>query len=447
MSGLAKFCLTQGKSVSGSDTVMSLETRRLASLGAKIYKGHKARNASGADLVVYSSAVDKFNPELCYALKNGIPVIKRSEMLGGIVSEFRRSIAVSGSHGKTTVTAMIAEIFIAASFNPTVFLGGERKTFGNFRLGEKHYAVVEACEYKRNFLDIHPSIAVVLNVDNDHVDTYKSIDEAVDAFSLFVKDALCVLNADDRYARGIFNLSTVTFGIESPAVYCAKYINKTACRAFTVYAYGKRLGRINLKIAGRHNVYNALAAIAVATECGIPFGTIKGVLNAFDGVKRRNEYLGDLFGVKCFADYAHHPTEIRALLAEKSERTLAVFQPHTYSRTAALMRDFISALSLADGVIIYKTYPAREKYDVKGDAKTLYRNLLESRRDSGADIRYADGFSELKNEIKEIVKCYEQVLFVGAGDIYSDAVRLIKAQKRMCFKGRIKGGIKIRLFL
>ena len=423
MSGLAKFCLTQGKIVSGSDKVLTVETRRLASLGAKIFKGHKALNAASADLVVYSSAVDDSNPELFYAYRHGIPVIKRSQMLGEILSEFKKSIAVSGSHGKTTVTAMIAEIFIVAGLNPTVFLGGERKTFGNFRLGEKDYAVAEACEYKRNFLDIHPSVAVILNVDNDHVDTYKSIEESISAFSLFSKNSFCVINADDDNASRIFNPCSVTFGIEKFASYSAKYVTKTPCRAFTVYAYGKRLGRVNLKIAGRHNVYNALAAIAVATECGIPFGKIQTALNAFDGVKRRNEYLGELFGVKCFADYAHHPTEIRALLTERSERTLAVFQPHTYSRTAALMQDFISALTLADGVVIYKTYPAREKFAIEGDAKTLF-DALKKRK--AGDVFYAGSRSELKKKVNEIIKDYDKVLFIGAGDIYSVALRLIQ---------------------
>lgn len=416
MSGLAKFCLTQGKTVSGSDKTVSNVTRKLVSLGATVYIGHSEQNVIGADLVIYSSAIDNSNSELKYAITHQIPIVKRSEFLGEILSLHKRTIAVSGSHGKTTVTAMIAEIFIAADFNPTVFLGGDRKSFGNFRLGGNTFAIAEACEYKRNFLDMHCDITVVLNVDHDHVDTYKTIDDAVVAFSEFTKNTFCILNADDDNARRIFNACTVTFGIKNLAAYRAKYISKAECRAFTVYAYGKRLGRIKLKIAGNHNVLNALASVTVATECGVPFSIVQKTLTAFDGVKRRNEFLGKFMGVACYADYAHHPTEISALLKNKTVKTLAVFQPHTYSRTAALKDDFITALSLADGIIIYKTYPAREKFKKAGDGKTLYFRIRET---GVKDLSYADSPKSLEKELKERAKNYEKIIFIGAGDIYS----------------------------
>ena len=426
MSGLAKFCLTQGKTVSGSDKTTSNVTRKLASLGAHVFKGHSEKNVAGAELVVYSSAIDESNPELEYAVKHKIPIVKRSELLGEILALHKRTIAVSGSHGKTTVTAMISEIFIAARLDPTVFLGGERKTFGNFRLGANTFAIAEACEYKRNFLDMHCAITVVLNVDHDHVDTYKTIDDAVAAFSAFTKNTFCILNADDDNARRIFNACTVTFGIKNLAAYRAKYISKAECRAFTVYAYGKRLGRIKLKIAGEHNVLNALAAITVATECGVPFSVVQKTLNAFDGVKRRNELLGKFMGIACYADYAHHPTEISALLKDKTVKTLAVFQPHTYSRTAALKDDFITALSLADGIIIYKTYPAREKFRKAGDGKTLYTKILEN---GVKGIGYADNPVSLKKELKSCAKNYDKIIFIGAGDIYSIAKSIVFKQE------------------
>ena len=425
MSGLAKFCLTQGKTVSGSDKVVSNVIRKLASLGASVYSGHSESNVIGAELVVYSSAIDESNPELNYAVKHKIPIVKRSELLGEILALHKRTIGISGSHGKTTVTAMISEIFIAADFNPTVFLGGERKTFGNFRLGGNAFAIAEACEYKRNFLDMRCDISVVLNVDHDHVDTYKTIDDAVSAFSAFTKNTFCILNADDDNARRIFDACTVTFGIKNLAAYRAKYISNAECRAFTVYAYGKKLGRIKLKIAGEHNVYNALAAITVATECGVPFKIIQKTLGEFDGVKRRNEYLGEFMGVACYADYAHHPTEISALLKDKTVKTLAVFQPHTYSRTAALKDDFISALRLADGIIIYKTYPAREKFKKSGDGKTLYYKIRET---GVKDLSYADSQVALKTELKARVASYDKIIFIGAGDIYSIAKSVVAAQ-------------------
>ncbi len=418
MSGLAAYCITEGFSVSGSDKVMSDGLKRLRALGAKIFIGHKAENAFGAELVVYSSAVSDKNPELRFVRKNGIPVLKRSELLGQILSLCRRSVAVSGSHGKTTATAMLAEVFIAAGLNPTVFLGGERKTFGNFRSGGRAFAVAEACEYKRNFLDISPSIAVVLNIDNDHVDTFSDMADETAAFQGFIKHSLAVVNADDFYACKVFNSTTITFGIKHLSAYSAKYVSKSACRAFTAYAYGKRLGRIRLNIAGEHNVYNALAVIAVASELKIPFQIVKRAIEEFDGVKRRNEYIGEIGGVPCYADYAHHPTEISALLQDKTEKTLAVFQPHTYSRTAKLLGDFVLSLKKADGVIIYKTYPAREKFSASGDGKTLYLKMKDT---FSGYVDYAGGYRALLRELKAHVKEFNKIIFIGAGDIYGIA--------------------------
>lgn len=427
MSGLAKFCLTNGFSVSGSDKATSHETKKLAALGAKVFKGHSAENAKDAELAVYSSAVGADNPELLYALKNGIPICKRSELLGAILSLHKKTVAVSGSHGKTTTTAMLAEVMITAGFNPTVFLGGESKTFGNFRTGGRDYAVAEACEYKRNFLDISPDVAIILNIDNDHVDTYKTMSEAVNAFSLFSKNSLNIVNADDAYARKIFNSSTVTFGIRSLAAYKAKYISKSERRSFTAYAYGKRLGRVKLKVSGEHNVYNALAVIAAATELKIPFTAVLTALQNFDGVKRRNEYLGDFCGIKCFADYAHHPTEISAVLSAESGKTLVVFQPHTYSRTKALLNDFAAALGNADGIVIYKTYPAREKFSAEGDGKRLYEKIRET---YAKNITYARDYSALLKELKAQADKYDKILFLGAGNIYETAKKCLKNSAR-----------------
>lgn len=427
MSGLAAYCLTEGFAVSGSDKSMSDGLKRLKALGAKIFIGHRAANARGAELIVYSSAISDKNPELVYALKKGIPVLKRSELLGQILSLCRRSVAVSGSHGKTTATAMLAEVFIAAGLNPTVFLGGDRKTFGNFKSGGGEVAVAEACEYRRNFLDISPSVAVVLNIDNDHVDTFTDMADETAAFRGFVKDSLAVVNADDAYARKVFNSTTITFGIKNLSAYSAKYLSKSDCRAFTAYAYGKKLGRVRLKIAGEHNVYNALAVIAVANEFKIPFAVVKTTLENFDGVKRRNEYLGDFCGVPCYADYAHHPTEIAALLKDKTEKTLAVFQPHTYSRTAKLLEEFVLSLQKADGIIIYKTYPAREKFSASGDGKRLYLKISEN---FTGYVSYAGGYKSLVGQLKAHAKEFNKIIFIGAGDIYGIAkTRVVNGAK------------------
>lgn len=422
MSGLAAFCLTKGFNVSGSDKSLSVALKRLRALGAKIVIGHKAANVINAELVVYSSAISDDNPELIYARKHGVPVLKRSELLGQILSLHRRFVGISGSHGKTTATAMLAEVFIAAGLNPTVFLGGDRKTFGNFRSGGEYVAVAEACEYRRNFLDLSPNVAVVLNIDNDHVDTFTDMADETAAFRDFIKNSLAVVNADDNYARQVFNSTTITFGIKRLATYSAKYLSKDVCRAFTAYAYGKKLGRIRLKVAGEHNVYNALAVIAVANEFKVPFSVIKEALEDFDGVKRRNEYIGEILGVPCYADYAHHPTEISAVLKNNTEKTLVVFQPHTYSRTAKLLSEFVLSLRQADGIIIYKTYPAREKFSESGDAKRLYLKISEN---FAGYAEYAGGYRSVIKQLKTHAAEFSKIMFIGAGDIYDVAKKLV----------------------
>lgn len=425
MSGLIKYCLVNGFSVTGSDRTVTPVTKRLNALGAKVFKGHRAENVGEADCVVYTSALEKDNPELKFAREKGLPVIKRSEFLGKIMAGYPLSVAVSGSHGKTTVTAMIADILTEANFNPTVFLGGESRNFGNFRSGGKDIVVAEACEYRRNFLDIKPSVAVILNIDNDHVDTFRDMKDETEAFSLFAKNSLTVLNADDKNANSVFNSSTVTFGIKNLANYTAAHISAIPA-AFTVFASGKRLGRIKLKLSGLHNVYDALAAVAVCRELKVPFSAVKRALERFDGVKRRNEFIGELSGVPCYADYAHHPTEIAAILRSKRGKKLVAFQPHTYSRTEALMKDFVSALSGADGLIIYKTYPARERYSEKGDGERLFENLKQV---FSGEIFYACDYSSLARFCAQKANNYDEILFVGAGDIYEAAKKCVREEK------------------
>ena len=427
MSALAKFCLVKGISVSGSDNVYNDVSKRLNSLGAKIYKGHKAENLfSGEnelpDAVVYTSAIDLNNPELVFALKSGIKVYKRSEFLAEIVDGFSVSVGVAGSHGKTTATCMIADIMVRAGKSPTVFLGGDSYSFGNFLSGKDEIAIYEACEFQRNFLDFHPKYSVVLNIDNDHMDTYKDISDETAAFKDYVSKSVCFVNADDKQAKTIYNSATITFGIDGLSVYTAKNIKITEKgTAFTVYAYCRKLGRINIKLFGKHFVYDALSAIAVACELKVPFKTVSDALTEFKGIKRRNEFLGHINSVQCFADYAHHPTEICANAKYNDGKTLAVFQPHTYSRTEKLMNDFIDALSNYDGVIIYKTYPAREKFNLSGDAKTLYGKLKKTHKNT----IYCGDAESLFGAVGKHASEYDKVIFIGAGDIYDIAKEII----------------------
>lgn len=425
--GLALYALDKKAVVSGSDSVRSAFTDRLDKLGVAVNIGHKRSNLKNdAQLVVYTSAVREDNPELKKAAELNVPTVRRSQFLGGVLETYRDSVAISGCHGKTTATAMLSQILLEAGENPTVFLGGECGEYGNYRLGSGSYAVAEACEYKKNFLDLKARISVVLNIDNDHLDSYKDVNDTIKAFKNFVSESLAVVNADDINCKSVFHSSTVTFGIENLATYMAKSIKFNGKGyTFTACAYGRRYGRINLSIIGRHNIYNALAAFAVADVLGVPFGAIKRALEDFSGVKRRNEYLGELFKLPCYADYAHHPNELRATISAFKEimgEVLVVFQPHTYSRTRLLMADFVNVLKEFEDVIIYETYAAREVYDQQGSANALCESIICA---GGKGVEYADNKEGLAIKLKRASKGKSGIIFFGAGDIYDIAKSIL----------------------
>ncbi len=420
MSALAKYCLLNKILVSGSDRSYSEEIELLKSLGAEVYIKHQKSLPIGVEAVVYTSAIGEDNIELLLAKEKGLDIFKRSEFLSEIVKGFNSSVAICGSHGKTTTTAMLSEVFITAGFNPTVFLGGESKSFGNFNHGNKDLVVLEACEYKKNFLDIKPNSVIVTNVDNDHLDSYKDIEEEKESFNQFIKNSIAFINVDDENSKSLNCNCVVSYGIKEPSCYSVRNIKEVnGKQAFTVYAYGRRLGRIKLLLRGIHNVYNALSVVAYANENKVPFYKIKKGLEKFDGVKRRDEFVGIYKNCLCFSDYAHHPSEIDALLSslKNIEKTLIVFQPHTYSRTKFLMKDFVKVLSKVENLIIYKTYPARESFDEEGDGKKLYRNLKKINN----KCKYSSTIEELKKEILSF-DGVEETYFVGAGDLY-DIVR------------------------
>ena len=423
VSGLALYALDKKAVVSGSDSVRSEATDRLKNLGVEVNIGHKRSNLKNdVQLVVYTSAVREDNPELKKAIELNIPTVKRSQFLGSILEAYRDSVAISGCHGKTTATAMLSQILLEDEKTPTIFLGGEYGEYKNYRLGSGSYVVAEACEYKKNFLDLKARISVVLNIDNDHLDSYKDLSDTIGTFKSFVSESLAVVNADDINCKNVFHSSTVTFGIENLATYMAKSIKFNGKGyTFTACAYGRRYGKINLSIIGRHNIYNALAAFAVADVLGVSFGAVKRALEKFSGVKRRNEYLGELFGLPCYADYAHHPNELRATLSAFKEtmgEALVVFQPHTYSRTRLLMADFVSVLKEFEDVIIYETYAARENYDQSGSATALCENVIGA---GGKGVEYAETEDELLKKLKTALKGKSAIIFLGAGDIYDIA--------------------------
>ena len=429
MSAIAKFCLNLGIKVEGSDSNLNEQTEVLVKMGAKVYKGHNANNLSKCDVLVYSSAIKMDNEEIICARSLDIPVYKRSEFLQILLSAYQKCVGISGSHGKTTCTAMLSKILIMAGKDPTVFLGGEDLEYGNFRMGSGEYAVVEACEYKRSFLDIKPKVSVVLNIDNDHLDCYSDMNEMAKCFRKFVGENLAVINADDKYAPLLENYTTVTFGITNPATYMADNIKKeNDGYSFNVIAYAMNYGRVKLKVKGKHNVYNALCAFATADLLGIDREICKRALGSFYGVKRRNEYLGKAFNLEWYADYAHHPKEINATLhafLESGDDFVTIFQPHTYSRTRTLMNDFTHALLECNSLIIYKTYPAREKYDGRGSAKRLYDTMLK-RSKSQDKIIYARTCNQLIDAVKSFGVNKKRVLVLGAGDIYQLACNIVQ---------------------
>ena len=425
MSGLAKHLSECGYTVSGCDLVKTSLTDDLERLGIKVNCGNNCCDFNCTDALIYTSAIEHNNQLLKKAQKNKVPIYSRSQLLGKILSGYKKTIAISGSHGKTTATAMIADAVILAGLDPTVFLGGESVSYGNYRNGGENVAIAEACEYKKSFLDIKPDISVVLNIDNDHLDCYKDMDELCSSFGKFISGSISVINADDNRAVNISNMTSVSFGINNLAVYSAQKIKFNGIGySFTAHAFGLAKGRVNLKVLGKHNIYNALATIAVCDQLRIPFYITKNALENFCGVKRRCEYIGDIDGLECFCDYAHHPKEILATINAFNEQSVPyalVFQPHTYSRTKNLMQDFIQVLSQKELVAIYKTYPARESFDNLGDGKTLYENLLKSGKNTAF---YIQNEQELKDFNKKVKKEYKRIIFLGAGDIYDIAKSL-----------------------
>jgi len=417
MCALARYAKNCGFNVSGSDAERNERTEQLRLEGVEIYLGHDEKNVKDVDWLVYSSAIPKSNPEIRKALATGIKVFTRAEFLALITSGFKISVAISGSHGKTTTTAMIADGLIADGKEPTVFLGGESEKYGNLLIGSKDYAVYEACEYKGSFLSCHPKIALCTNIDDDHLDYYKTMDAEEEAFKKFLSPTLAVINADDQRLKNM-NLSTsVGFGIHNGA-YRAKRVKEhdDKTTSFTVVKNGIKKCRINLSVIGRHNLYNALGAYAVLDLLGVKQKNIKRALESFTGIKRRMEYVGTLGDMCCYADYAHHPTEIRSTLNAylKGENSVVVFQPHTYSRTKLLMSEFVETFKGISDLIIYATYPARETFDASACAYRLYSEIKKK----NSCVEYASTPRELFTMVMQNYPLCKRVIFLGAGDVY-----------------------------
>ncbi len=417
MSALAEYLLSKGKSVSGSDRTENEQTDRLKKLGSKIFAGHYSKNVNGSQAVVYTSAINDDNPELKFAKKHGIPLIKRSELLSEALNEYKTSICVAGSHGKTTCTAMLSRVLKDLELSPTAFIGGEDVVLGNFHKGDGDFVVCEACEYKRNFLNLQSKIKIALNIDNDHLDSFGSMENAVKDFRAFVKNSVAFVNADDENCKSLAGVKTYTFGIEGIADYTAKRIKKKRYGIrFAVYKNDKKLGGIKLFLFGKHNVYNALAVVGVCDYLGLDFKSVSKSIESFRSVKRRSEYLGKFGKTAVYADYAHHPKEIEAVLTAfgVNGKDAVIFQPHTYSRTKILINDFVRSLKNIKNLAIYKTFSAREKDDYSGSESKL---CLELSKKSDYVPALCLNEKELFAFIKTL-KGKKRVFVLGAGDIY-----------------------------
>ena len=425
MSALAKFLSVQGYNVSGSDMQKSEQTDMLAFYGIKTYVGEETNRAELllADIVVYTDAISQENKELQEAVCLKKKVYSRGELLRIVSEEFSNVIAVAGSHGKTTCTSMCAHILKSVNVPFTAHIGGEDAVFKNFYTSGLDYFVTEACEYKKNLLKLTPDVAILLNMDKDHMECYKNVEELADTFYSFCDKAkTAFVCADDERCAAFQKFPT--YGIKNTlADYRAVQIrNNGEQYSFVVEEYGRALCRIRLKAIGYCNIYNALAAFAALRSFGFHEKEICKGLENFTAIKRRFEKIGTYRGASVICDYAHHPREIISTVrtAEGMCRgnLYVIFQPHTYSRTKHLMKEFVEVLSEVKNLLLYKTYPARETYDGAGSAKTLSQAV--------GNCLYAENAYVLKTWLHTTVKEGDIVLFLGAGDIYYVAQYLLR---------------------
>ncbi len=434
MSGIAEVLLNLGYHVTGSDLKASDTTRRLEGLGAKIYIGHRPENINGSDVVVYSSAVKRDNPEIISAKEKLVPVIPRAEMLAELM-RMKYGIAIAGSHGKTTTTSMIATILSGHGMDPTVVIGGKLNSMGsNARLGKGEFLVAEADESDGSFLKLSPTIAVVTNIDREHMDHYRDMDEVRDAYLSFINKipfyGCAVLCLDHPNIQGLIPKVArrhITYGLTAQADFSARDIEAAGMKtSFDVWHRGKSLGRVAIKAPGEHNVYNSLAAIATAMELDISFEQAKEAIANFSGVERRFQIKGEYNGVTFVDDYGHHPAEIRATLKAAKDgwgsRIVAVFQPHRYSRTKDLFQEFLSAFNDADTLILTDIYPAGEEKIQGISSEALYNGIKAY---GHRNAIYIPDKKDVPDYLDKNIKPGDMVITLGAGNIWQVAEELV----------------------
>ncbi len=430
MSSLAKLLKNDGHIITGSDINESANVRTLKAAGIEVYIPQSADNIKNYDLVVYTAAVKEDNPELKKARESGILTVERCVLLGEMMKGYSCPINVSGTHGKTTTTSMLAEIFVSGDKKPTVSVGGNLSAIGgNLLIGEKDYFICEACEYVESFLKFFPAMSVVLNIEADHLDYFSGIDHIKSAFHKFgeLTSDTIIYNGDDENCKVLDDLKNkklYTFGILKSNDFYADNIKTETNGGYSYDLYYKNdfIIRITLSVPGKHNVYNSLAALAAAYLSGVNMESAASALKTFSGAERRFEYKGEFNGAKVYDDYAHHPSEIDALLTavEKIEksRLFIVFQPHTYTRTLSLMDDFAAVLKKTENLIIADIYAAREK--------NIYGISSKDLADKISGAIYMESFEKIEEYLKNTLKEGDLFITVGAGNVFEIGERLIK---------------------
>lgn len=442
MSGIAEILLLRGYKVTGSDNNLSETTKRLEELGANIFMGHNAANIEGADVVVYTSAVTaEENEETKAAIANQIPVIKRSEMLAELM-RMKYGIGIAGTHGKTTTTTLAGHVVQDGSFDPTIIVGGRVHSFDktNAVVGKGDIIIVEADEFDRTFLRLSPSMAVITNIEAEHLDIYKDLDDVKEAFIEFANKVpfygvviVCLDNTAVRSILPHIKRRTITYGFTPQAQVRAINVSQKEFRSsFTVLFEGKILGDIEILAPGEHNIKNALASIAIGLELGMKFKDIRSGLERFRGVFRRFQEKMNHKNVLVIDDYAHHPTEVQATIEAarsgwEDRRIVAVFQPHLYSRTQQMYQEFGLSFFDAEVLVVTDVYPSREK-PIEGVNGKLIADTAKTYGHRG--VHYIEDKTELPSRLTEIVKDGDIVITMGAGDIYKYGEQFVKLMKK-----------------
>lgn len=431
MCPMAEILHHKGYLLTGSDMNESDTLERIRGYGIPVSMGHRAENIGDAEVVVYTAACKSDNPELVAAREKGIPTLERSVMLGILTEKFPFSIAVSGTHGKTTTTGMLTQILMEAGKDPSAIIGGKLPLIGgNGRVGKSGCIVCEACEYVDTFLQLHPAVSVLLNIDADHLDYFKTVDNIVKSFHQFATQTsqMLVVNGDDqRVMKSVSGLSgqkIVTFGRSDKNDYYPAELNEedTACEDFTLMFRGERLGRVNLAVPGEHNMMNAVAAAAAAHSTGADPEAICSALGHFTGVHRRFEVLGKFGGVTVADDFAHHPTELSAVLSSAMRmgyrEVWAVFQPHTYSRTYNLLEEFSKVLAIPDHLVMTEILAVRETNTYNIHTSDLAAKIPGS--------VWFNSFEEIADYVMSHAKSGDLILTLGGGDIYKCANLIVQ---------------------